>query len=231
MVDDKSRRHLPPYVSYRTFRNFVDRLQQGIPARFDRSFWGETLSGSTGTHLIASLRFLGLIDANDFPTERLKRLVAARGTERQSLLRVITVDAYNFLSEGTFDLATATYAQLQEVFRDRFQPTGDVARKCIKFFVALTTDAGVPLSPHIVKRFRSSDNGTGTKLNAKKSGTKSLRNIQVPQPTVIVPQRNGWSEALLSKFPSFDPAWSEELQLSWFKAFDELLRRFPGISH
>ncbi|MDD4860083.1 MAG: DUF5343 domain-containing protein [Dehalococcoidales bacterium] len=227
MAEEKSRRHLPPYVSYRTFRNFIDRLQQGIPARFDRSFWGETLSGSTGTHLIASLRFLGLIDAGDFPTERLRRLVMAKVPERASLLRVVTVDAYSFLNEGTFDLATATYAQLQEVFRDRYQPTGDVARKCIKFFVALAVDAGVPLSPHIIKRFRASGNGTGTKISAKKIGTKPIRNLPVPQ-VVEVPQHNGWGESLMAKFPSFDPSWAEELQMSWFKAFDELLRRFPA---
>lgn len=229
MADDKNRRHLPPYVSYRTFRNFIERLQQGIPARFDRSFWGETLSGSTGTHLIASLRFLGLIDASDFPTERLRRLVTTKAGERASLLRVIAIDAYSFLNEGAFDLSTATYAQLQEVFRDRFQPTGDVARKCIKFFVALTIDAGVPLSPHITKRFRASGNGTGTKASSKKAPVKIIRNLPVPQQVVEVPQRTGWEEILLAKFPTFDPSWSEDVKLNWFKAFDELLKRAsPG---
>ncbi len=225
MVDVKSRKQLPPYVSYRTFRNFLDRLQQGIPARFDRSFWGETLSGSTGVHLMAALRFLGLIDTGGTPTSRLRRLVSAKVEQRAPILREMVNEAYNFLQDGSFDLPTATYAQLQEVFRDRFQPTGDVGRKCLKFFVALASDGGVSLSPHIVKRLRATSSGIGTRIVPKKPSSKTVRNAVVPQSVGEVPHRNGWEETLLAKFPAFDPAWSEELQLNWFKAFDELLKR------
>jgi hypothetical protein len=30
---------------------------------------------------------------------------------------------------------------------------------------------------------------------------------------------------LLSKFPSFDPTWPNDVQIKWFEAFDELLKR------
>lgn len=30
---------------------------------------------------------------------------------------------------------------------------------------------------------------------------------------------------LLEKFPSFDPAWNDDLKLKWFEAFDELLKK------
>ena len=34
---------------------------------------------------------------------------------------------------------------------------------------------------------------------------------------------------LLAKFPSFDPAWNDDLKSKWFAAFDEMLKRgFPG---
>ena len=58
MTSEKGRKHLPPYVSYRTFYNFIERLQQHMPSRIDRSYWGELLSGSNGTQLMAALRFL-----------------------------------------------------------------------------------------------------------------------------------------------------------------------------
>ena len=223
MVNNKSRRHLPPYISYRTFRNFIEGLQQGIPARLDRSYWGERLSGSTGTHLIATLRFLGLIDTGGTPTNRLRQLVAAKDDQRIELLREITSEAYSFLLHGTFDPQTATYAQLQEVFQDRFQPASDVNRKCIKFFVALASDAGITLSQFIIRRFRTGRMGTGTKVTAKRT-TRTSRNSLVPQSLETIPPRIPWDEMLLTKFPTFDPTWSDEVKLKWFEAFDHLLK-------
>ncbi|MDP2932421.1 MAG: DUF5343 domain-containing protein [Chloroflexota bacterium] len=225
MIDDKSRKRLPPYVSYRTFRNFIDGLQEVTPARIDRSYWGDRLSGSTGTQLMAALRFLGLVDANGIPTARLKGLAAARGEHRNELLREMTTEAFGFLTLSSFDMQTATSAQLQEVFHYTFQLTGDVGRKCIKFFVALASDAGMPLSPFITKRFRISHGNTGTKTATRRSTARTSRSAVVPQSMEEVPLRKSWDEMLITKFPTFDPTWSDEVKLKWFEAFDELLKR------
>jgi len=90
MTIDKSRRRLPPYISYRTFDNFIGRLQQQVPSRIDRSYWGETLSGSTGTQLMAALRFLNLVDTNGKPTNQLKLIAASKGEQRTEALKEIT---------------------------------------------------------------------------------------------------------------------------------------------
>ncbi len=224
MVNNKSRRHLPPYLSYRTFQNFIDGLQQGIPARLDRSYWGERFSGSTGTHLMATLRFLGLVDASSTPTSRLRRLASAKDEQKKEVLKEITSEAYSFLLQGSFDPQTATYAQLQEIFQDRFQPTSDVSRKCIKFFVALTSDSGISLSSFITRRFRPAHKGTGTKVTTKRTSTRSNRTLLVPQNLEKAPSRVPWDEMLLTKFPTFDPTWSDEVKLKWFEAFDQLMK-------
>jgi len=218
MVNDKSRKRLPPYVSYRTFLNFIDGLQQQVPARIDRSYWGEMLSGSTGTQLMAALRFLGLIDASGKPTGRLKPLVSAKGEQRRELLREITSEAFGFVLQSSLDPQNATYAQLGEVFHSTFQLTDDVGRKCIKFFIALASDAGIPLSPFITKRSRSTQTGTGTKTITKKASARTNRNLILPQHSEEIP------DGLLAKFPTFDPTWSDEVKLKWFEAFDQLLR-------
>ncbi len=231
MVNDEGRGRLPPYISYRTFWNFVYKLQEGIPARVDRSYWGETLSGSNGTHLMTTLYFLGLIDGSGVPTSRLRRLVSAKTEQRAEILREVTSEAFGSLLQKPFDLQAATYSQLEEVFRDTFGTTGDVSRKCIRFFVALASDAGVPLSPFIIKRFRAAGTGTGTKGVIKRTRTKGKRNLIVPQHLEEVPlrtswvaTRNSWGEMMLTKFPTFDVTWSDDIKLNWFKAFDELLR-------
>ncbi len=155
MVTDRSRKRLPPYVSYRTFWNFVLKLQEeGIPARIDRSYWEVHFSGSTGNQLVAALRFLGLMDTDDLPTGRLKTLVSSKAERRTEVLKEIAADSYSFLLSGSFDSQKATYSQLGETFRNAFNLTDDVNRKCIKFFVALANDAKIPLSPFITKRFR-----------------------------------------------------------------------------
>jgi len=228
LVTDKGRKHLPPYVSYRTFLNFISGLQQRVPSRIDRSFWGDMLSGSTGTQLMATLRFLRLIDANGKPTERLKPLVSAKGEQRAQLLREIATEAFDFVLRSSLDLESATYAQLEEVFHNTFQLTDDVSRKCVKFFIAMASDAGMVLSPFITKRTRLTHTTSGTKTITKRVGSRTSRNVIIPQGLEELPTQSSWNKMLLAKFPNFDPAWNDELKLKWFAAFDELMKKgFP----
>jgi len=228
MANDKSHKRLPPYVSYRTFHNFIEGMQQQMPARIDRSYWSSTLSGSTGTQLMAALRFLELIDANGRPADRLKSLVSAKGEQRAAILREIATGAFVFVFQGALEPQSATYAQLEEVFYETFQCTGEVARKCIKFFIALSGDAGMPLSPFITKKtkpvYARSISGTS---KIKKRSSTAIRNSRVPNDPEGIPEQSSWNEMLLTKFPSFDPAWSDGVKLKWFAAFDELLKRNP----
>ena len=228
MTIEKGRKHLPPYVSYRTFYNFIERLQQHMPSRIDRSYWGELLSGSNGTQLMAALRFLYLVDINGKPMEILKRLVEMRGEQRAKILHDVTDDAYGFVLKSSLDLESATYSQLVEVFHSTYQLTDDVSRKCVKFFIALANDAGLKISPFITKRTRSIHSGTGTKANSKKSAIRTNRSSIVPLQEDSIPNTNSWHGMLLSKFPNFDPAWPDEIKIKWFSAFDEMLKK--GLS-
>ena len=225
MVKERGRKRLPPYISYRTFQNFLDRLQQGIPARIDRSYWSDRLSGSTGTQLMSALRFLGLIDANGAPTSRLRLLAQAKGIQRAEVLRQITSEAFGFVLQVSFDSQSATYAQLEESFHTTFELTDGVRRKCVKFFVALASDAGIPLSPFITKRLRSVRGSTGTKPAIKRRGTKANRNLIVPLDFGGIPVEIPWDKMLLTKFPTFELSWSDEVKLGWLQAFDGL--KFP----
>ncbi|MBI2869085.1 MAG: DUF5343 domain-containing protein [Chloroflexi bacterium] len=226
MISSKISRRLPPYVSYRTFRNFLEGLQQqGIPARIDRSYWGERLSGSTGSQLLAALRFLNLADTGGVPSSRLKQLTAARGSQKTDILRQATSEAYAFVLQGTFDPNNATYSQLEQAFRDNYQLGGDVSRKCIKFFVSLATDAGIYLSPFVTKK-STGRTGSGTKKVNKKIPGRVEKNASSMPSIPEDENRVSLDKILITKFPAFDPAWSEEVKLKWFEGFDLLLKRF-----
>ncbi len=224
MINETRRKHLPPYVSYRTFYNFLDRLEEHMPSRIDRSYWGELLSGGTGIQLMSALRFLNLIDINGKPTDYLKKLVVAKSEFRTQLLQNLTNESFAFVCKSSLDLSSATYAQLQEIFHNTFQLTDDVSRKCVKFFIDLAKEAGIPLSPFITKRTRASRSITGNKVISKKAFTKLSRNAIIPQEQDEIPYPNSYIHLLLSKFPNFDPSWSDEIKLKWLADFNELLK-------
>lgn len=225
MLNGKGRKHLPPYVSYRTFENFVDGLQQGIPARIDRSYWGDRLSGSTGTQLMSALRFLALVDANGTPTHQLKLLASSKGIQRADILKQVATESFGFLLQSPFNLQSSTYAQLQEAFHGGFELTDDVNRKCVKFFVELVKAAGIPLSPFVVKRIRTMHGVGRTKTVSARVETRTIRKLAMPQASEETPLSMSWGKMLLAKFPTFDPTWTDEVKLKWFEAFDKLAER------
>ncbi len=228
MVNGKGRKPLPPYVSYRTFRNFIDGLQSGMPSRIDRSYWGDRYSGSSGTQLMTALRFLGLIDSSGMPTNRLMQLVSAKGAQRAELLKQISHSTFDFLANKSLDPQSATFSQLEEAFYDCYQVSGDVGRKCIKFFVSLESDAGIPLSSFILKRYRATRSIRAKRRgNAVRVEARTNRNTAIPSAKHTVQAQSAWYEMVLAKFPTFDPSWSEEVKLRWFEAFDALLKRGP----
>ena len=177
---------------------------------------------------MTTLRFLGLIDEAGTPLTRLKALVSARGPQHAESLKQIANSAYDFLSSRTFDPQIATYAQLEDAFHNTYQVSGDVARKCIKFFTSLESDAGIPLSHFIMKKSKTSHtNSAGRKRSTAKTDGRTKQNLQIPAGIQEIPSKNPWYEMVLAKFPTFDPAWSDEVKLKWFDAFDTLLKK-PG---
>jgi len=196
-----------------------------MPSRIDRSYWGERLSGSNGTQLMTALRFLGLIDSDGIPQTRLRQLVSARGAQRSEILKQIAYTAFSFLAERSFDPQVATYSQLEEAFYNTYQVTGDVARKCIKFFVNLESDTGIILSPFIMKKSKTLRADSARKKVPKKLSTGTIQNSAVSLEADSIPTQMTWYEMVLAKFPTFDPTWSDEVKLKWFEAFDTLLKK------
>lgn len=183
---------------------------------------------------MSALRFLDLIDDHGRPTDSLRPLANAKGDQRTNVLREIAAQSFDFVLQGSLDPQNATYSQLEEIFSDKFPLSGDLSRKCLKFFIELSNDAGIPLSPFITRRFRTTHAPSGTKPITKKSNTRIVarppagrtnRELAIPQSLEDVPALSSWDRMLLTKFPTFDPSWSDDVKLKWFSAFDELMKR------
>ena len=228
MTTEEGRKHSPPYVSYKTFESFMTKLQQQLPTRIDRSYWGEMFSGSTGTQLMSAMRFLNLIDVNARPTPRLKLLTSATtGEHRAALLRQVADEAYAFALKGALDTQNASYAELEDVFQNTYRMKSDVCRKCIKFFTEFAKDDGIPLSPQITKKRKMPRSNSGTKNTIKKFGIRTNENFVIPIKESKIPELMPWHQMLADKFPHFDPAWNDEIKKKWFEAYFELFKINP----
>ena len=139
---------IPPYVSYRTFSNFLAELRaRGIPSRIDRSVMAHK-SGTIQSQLLLTLAYLGLVKSTGQITPRLQKLLESEEESRKALLREIIQTSYDFAFDRDFGLKTATSHQAEEVFQKR-GASGETVRRCIAFFLAAAKDSGIPVSSYI----------------------------------------------------------------------------------
>lgn len=217
---------VPPYLPFKTFKTFLDGLRVAMPARIDRSIMG-SMSGGSQTLLIAALKFLALTTPHDAPTEKLTRLVNSEGPEWKKAFKDILMAGYPFVFHGSFDLTKSTPKHLE----DQFETTGisgDTVRKCVTFFVAAAKEAEIPLSPFLskVKRGpRQTNNRPKRSLTSTPADTSKTQEYSEDQQAPAM--QLGWSQMLLSKFPTFDPAWSPDVQAKWFDSFSKLMKANP----
>lgn len=226
MSAETARKGTPPYISPRTFTNLLRQLKENPSDRIDRSYLVPMHSGSTSSQIMSALRYLNLVDSINKPTHHLKLLVGCPDEERPKRLKDIAAVAYGFvLNNGAIDAQTATYQQLEEMFYDNSGVAGDVRRKCIKFFTWLAQDAGIPLSPHITKKVRDARGSGGSRTAIRKTSSKGSRTVEIPQPAVKIPDHTELLDKLLSKFPDFDPGWTEEQKTRWLDGFSQFMMR------
>jgi len=209
---------VPPYAPYRSFRNFIDSLKQGIPSRIDRSVM-PSMSGALQSQLQATLRYLGLISVTGQPTQSLSVLVNSEGPERSKALHDLLLKAYPFLFTH-FDVKTATPRMVDEQFANE-GASGGTIDKCVVFFLSAAKEAGIELSPHLkmnrqrIQRRTRINRDSGVSLIAP-DGESSVNGNEGGEMS--------WAQMMLSKFPSFDPAWPDEVKTKWFDGFHRLMR-------
>lgn len=218
---EAGKRLVPPYLPYKTLRNFLDNMKVAIPTRIDRSLM-KSMSGGLQSQLISALGYLNLITSDNKPTEKLTRLVNSEGPERQRALKEILTSSYTFLFKEGFDLQRTTLQELQDYFTQA-GVTGDTLRKCMAFFMKASKDAGLTLSPHIKK---TPGRPRGSKGKIKINHSINGQSIDSKDFSDSVGQNISLEQLLLSKFPSFDPAWPDEVKTKWFEGFNKLMEQF-----
>lgn len=209
-------KRIPPYLSFRTFRTFLDALGvSGVPTRVDRSVMASR-SGSTQALLLSAVRYFGLVSENGLPTPDLEALVQSNGKDRQDVWRRILIGAYPKLFK--LDLQRATTQQLSEALAREGLSNQETIRKALNFFSIAAKDAGLKLSPHI----KPYAGRRQTIRRARATVEEQQDGIILPTPDAS--DRNGSTdlEILLSKFPDFDLSWTDDQIKKWLEGIRQV---------
>ena len=213
---------IPPYVAYKTFRNFLEFLKDNFPSRIDRSVWGPRYSGTSGQQLMTALKVLNLIDEKGIPKEILTHLVNTEGENRRSILRKILMNTYEPIFK--IDLTKATKSQFHEVFKN-FDTKEGVIIKCEAFFIQACQDAGIELSSFILARRHTS---------SRKNNTSSIRTKIVSKndnDNMGFNSNNFVVSSILKKYPEFDPSWDSKVQEKWLEGMIKLYDGLSSLDH
>ena len=174
---DKVKKPIPPYVTFKTFYNFTNGLRDhALPLQIDRSLM-RNLSGSAQSSLLACLKSLKLVDLNNSPTQEFERLHAssAGSEEYKEALLAIIYKSYTFLADGSIDIERATGKQLEDKFKELGVGGGTIV-KAYAFFIAISKEAGLKVSSHITAKKPSAPRkSTGSK---SKSAPKPKATVQ-----------------------------------------------------
>ena len=137
-----------PYLPWKTFLSVMESLSKFLPEHVHPSIW-PNYSGGVRSQVIATLRFLNLVEASGAPTDLLHRITQAQPSAWPPLMREALKQSYTSLMEC--DLTRATPGSFDAEMR-KFGQDGDTHRKAASFFLQAAKFAGVPLSPLLLKK-------------------------------------------------------------------------------
>jgi hypothetical protein len=172
--------------------------------------------------LVRTLKSLNLINDDGIPTNRLNQFVQADAATRKPILAQLLKDAFPYLWDGSFNLEEATSEQIAERIRIQGAVSGATLRKAKGFLVGGALAAGLTLSPQRSRRAASSTNGP---IRRPKHAPRARGTGNGPLSPPSLSASDDPIGHLMNKFPTFDPAWSDDLKTKWFEGFGDLMKQ------
>ena len=180
LIKEDKEKVSPPYISFLTFNNLIPWLEsEGVPVKFDRSFWEKKYGGSLGLQLMTGMRFLGLLKG-DYTQPKLSEIINTKGDDRKKLLADMIRQAYAAVDFS--QLSGATPNMLKEWF-GKYNLEGSTERKARSFFINALKAYDIPLSNSLKKIARNKQTGRGTPTREKKPEIERINLEQTQRQT------------------------------------------------
>lgn len=214
----------PPYGPPANLRTIIETWRdRGVPPIVDRAWFERIgLSGNLATRNLHALRYLRLVDDDNYPTELARRLTVASTDEFRTTLAAIVRTSYARIW-AIRDPAGEARERIDDAFRHESPPAQ--RSRMVACFIGLCTLAGIPVAAETGRGARSARRPLPTR-------TAPAFNTPAPPPPERAQERESEPAAargredvgamLLRKFPDFDPAWPDGVKEKWFDAFVQL---------
>lgn len=145
-MNEASKKPVPAYTTYTAFSNLIKDLREnGMPSHITRSVVKGSNSGKAT--MMASLKYLDLIDKASTPTPMLAQLVDNEDNYNNNLKKLLETK-YSFLFNGDTNITTATTEKVAEKFKAA-GCIGSTVSKSISFFLVAAKAAGIEVSPRV----------------------------------------------------------------------------------
>lgn len=213
-MSEKSKMGPPPYATWTSFVSFLNKLRDTtVPSRIDASVFGNA-SGSLSYSIIATLKFLKLIDANGVPSEAMNKLVNSSDEDRKPLIAKLVRENYPSFFSSEIDITRATAGQFDEHIRRTYDSSGSTVDKIAGFFIAAATFAGIELSALIKGRKQVATSATARQSKKqRKAGDEGTGERDPPPP--LTPTEGKALEYQLIDLMKQEGIGSEEQAAIW----------------
>jgi hypothetical protein len=233
MDNTEKKRAAPPYVAYKTLKNFLEKFTQGVPGRIDRGLMS-SMSGAAQSQVTTAMRYLGFISDAGIPTDVMKIYVAGQEEKRKETLRDVLAKSYPFVfgEEAEFDFSLATGQQLREEFEAKTSATGETVARCIGFLKDAAEDAGIVLSPYITQKKARSASPKKRVVAPRKDERKDSdrgkgKDHPAPPPasevSPIPAQASMLLWGLFQRMPTPGTPWAHDDRKRWLDTFNNVL--------
>jgi hypothetical protein len=227
---DEIKKPTPPYVPYKTLKNFLEKFKQTVPGRIDRDLMG-SMSGAAQSQVTSALKYLKFISENNIPSDAMKSFVVLEGEERKRALEAVLTTSYKFIFADGFNLRTATASMLREAFEKNTGASGETVDRCIAFFKDAAAEAGIEVSKFILqKKPRTpASRKKGTRKAEKLAEIQGAHaapvahHAQDHKPPEIAAQGSLLLWGLFQRLPKPNTAWPKHERDQWVETLKNVL--------
>ena len=181
-LEQATNRVTAPYPAFQTLKTLIKPFKEhgAPPSKIDRSVLN-SFSGQVGSQVLTMLKFLRLTDDDGRPTGSLESLIKAFDTDAwPTALEKVVREAYAPLLKTNLEAASPN--EFNDAFRRCYPAAEEVSRKSKTFFLNAAREAGIKISPYIMKNKKPRSAPTKKRVVKSKDSSAAVKKPREQDP-------------------------------------------------